>query len=139
MTNNYSRVEGSVKRVYLSEGFVLPLDEKSFDHEISTSSVPVLVDFWASWCGPCALQAPILDQFAADNPKSLKVRKVEIDEAPFLAERFEITNVPTMLLFVDGKVAETIVGARPLGVLQKDLKSYLQPQTKEDDHGEHLG
>jgi thioredoxin-like negative regulator of GroEL len=56
-----------------------------------------------------------------------------------LAERFEITNVPTMLLFVNGKVAETIVGARPLDVLQKDLKSYIQPETKEDDHGEHLG
>jgi thioredoxin 1 len=69
----------------------------------------------------------------------LKIRKVEIDEAPFLAERFEITNVPTMLLFVNGKVAETIVGARPLDVLQKDLKSYIQPETKEDDHGEHLG
>ena len=98
-----TRKQNSVKRVVLAEGFALPVEEKHFDQIINTASKPVLVDFWASWCGPCDIQAPILDEFAAKYADEVQVIKVEVDKAPLLQERFDIANIPTMVVFVDGK------------------------------------
>jgi len=125
------RNEESVKRVVLAEGYAIPVNEKQFEHTISTSAKPVLVDFWADWCGPCALQAPVLDEFAAKYADDMQVVKVEVDYAPLLMERFDITNIPTLAVFVDGKIVEKLEGARPLDQLQKDLGSYLDTETKE--------
>lgn len=115
----------SVKRVILADGFAIPLDEKSFDHAINSSSKPVLVDFWADWCSPCHMQAPELDEFASDFADEMKVYKVEVDKAPMLQERFDIVNIPTLMVFVDGKPVKTLIGARDKQVLTKDLESYL--------------
>jgi len=126
-----TRKEQSVKRVILAEGFALPVEEKHFDQLITTASKPVVVDFWASWCGPCDMQAPILDDFAAKYADEVQVIKVEVDKAPLLQERFDIVNIPTMLVFVDGKEQERLVGARSLDNLVKDLASFTEVKTKE--------
>tara|TARA_B100000902_G_scaffold26214_1_gene31526 strand:+ start:2270 stop:2656 length:387 start_codon:yes stop_codon:yes gene_type:complete len=126
-----TRKQNTVKRVVLAEGFALPVEEKHFDQLITTASKPVVVDFWASWCGPCDMQAPILDDFAAKYADEVQVIKVEVDKAPLLQERFDIVNIPTMLVFVDGKEQERLVGARSLDNLEKDLASFTEVKTKE--------
>ncbi len=88
-----------------------PLDAGTFDEEIATSAVPVLVEFWAEWCPPCKLLAPILDELATDFGEGLRVRKVNADEQPDLAARFDVMAVPTILLFVDGEIRMRLVGA----------------------------
>ena len=125
-----TRKQNSVKRVVLAEGFALPVEEKHFDQIINTASKPVLVDFWASWCGPCDIQAPILDEFAAKYADEVQVIKVEVDKAPLLQERFDIANIPTMVVFVDCKEQDRLVGARPMQQLEKDLVSFTDVETK---------
>ena len=125
-----TRKQNSVKRVVLAEGFALPVEEKHFDQIINTASKPVLVDFCASWCGPCDIQAPILDEFAAKYADEVQVIKVEVDKAPLLQERFDIANIPTMVVFVDGKEQDRLVGARPMQQLEKDLGSFTDVETK---------
>ncbi len=90
---------------------VLTLDEKSFEQEISKKEGgPILVDFWAEWCGPCRLMAPILDKVAARLKGRARVGKVDVDENQALAARFGIMSIPTMILFKDGQVVEQVVG-----------------------------
>lgn len=120
-----------MKRVVLTGGYAVPVDEKQFEHIVSTSAKPVLVDFWADWCGPCKMQAPILDEFAAKYADEMQVIKVEADKAPLLMERFDINSIPTMMVFVDGKSETSMVGARPLDMLEKELGTYLSVETKE--------
>ena len=126
------RKDVSVKRVILAEGYALPVEEKHFDQIINTESKAVLVDFWADWCGPCQYQAPILDEFAAKFADQVQVIKVEAEKAPLLMHRFNITGLPTLMLFKEGKPVETIVGVRELPQLQKDLASYIGLETKQD-------
>lgn len=125
------RNEEPNKRVVLAEGYAVPVDEKQFEHIISTSVKPVLVDFWADWCGPCKMQAPILDEFAAKYADEMQVIKVEADKSPLLMERFDISSIPTLMVFVDGKSETSMVGARPLDLLEKELGSYIAVETKE--------
>jgi thioredoxin 1 len=125
------RNEEPTKRVMLAEGYAVPVDEKQFEHIISTSAKPVLVDFWADWCGPCKMMSPILDEFAAKYADEMQVIKVEADKAPLLMERFDISSIPTMMVFVDGKSETTMIGAQPLDMLEKELGSYLEVETKE--------
>lgn len=125
------RSDVPAKRVILADGYAVPLDEKSFDQYINTTDKPVLVDFWAEWCPPCKLQSPILDEFAATYANEMKVAKVEVDEAPALMDRFGINNIPTLAVFVDGKMVESFEGARPMSQLQKDLSSYLVTEHKD--------
>ena len=119
------------KRVILAEGYAVPADEKQFEHIVATSVKPVLVDFWADWCGPCEMQAPILDEFAAKHASEMRVIKVEADKHPFLMERFNIRNIPTMIVFEEGKEAARMVGARPLDLLEKELSQFVVVETKE--------
>jgi thioredoxin 1 len=86
------------------------INEESFERAVIQSPVPVLVDFWAPWCGPCKMIAPLLDEIARENAETLRVVKVNVDENPSLLAKFGIRSVPTVLVFSDGKLKETLVG-----------------------------
>jgi len=94
----------------MSTASVTHLDETSFDQTISKSTVPVLVDFWATWCGPCQMIAPVLDEIAKEQGDSVKIVKVDVGNNSALASRFNIQNIPTLLFFKDGEIKDNIVG-----------------------------
>ena len=106
-------------------GTVTELFDEDFDEQIMAADVPVLVDFWAEWCGPCKMIAPILEEIAVEQATTLKVAKVDVDEAGKIAQRFEIMSIPTLILFRDGKPVERILGAKSKRALLKALDKYL--------------
>lgn len=91
----------------------LHLDSSNFDAAIAGTAVPVLVDFWAPWCGPCKMLSPVIDQIAGEVGDAAKVCKVNVDEAMDIAARFGIQNIPTLLVFKNGEVVKRLVGLRP--------------------------
>jgi thioredoxin 1 len=95
--------------------------EQSFDEEVVQSDKPVIVDFWAEWCGPCHAVAPVLDRIVEDRNGDLKLVKVNIDEQPALSQRFGVQSIPTMILFKDGEPAAAAIGAQPKSALEKAL------------------
>ena len=103
----------------------LTLTEATFDEEIGAADGSVLVDFWAEWCGPCKMVAPILDEISADSDGKLRIAKVNIDDAPELARRFDVMSIPTMILFKGGEPQTRIVGAKPKGQLLQELHRFL--------------
>jgi thioredoxin len=96
--------------------------ESTFEQEVLSSDTPVLVDFWAEWCGPCHAVAPILDKIVEERAGELKLVKVNIDEEPALAERYGIASIPTIVLFEDGEPAEAAIGAMPKSALETQLR-----------------
>ena len=103
----------------------LTLTDQTFDEEIKSATEPVLVDFWAEWCGPCKMVAPVLDEIAADQDGKLRIGKINIDDNLELARRFEVMSIPTMILFKDGEPQLRIVGAKGKGQLLQELHPYL--------------
>jgi thioredoxin 1 len=103
----------------------LTVTDGSFDEEIKSSDTPVLVDFWAEWCGPCKMVAPILDEIVTEKGGSLKLAKLNVDDNVRTAQRFGVMSIPTMILFKDGEVVERIVGAKSKAALLKDLEPHL--------------
>ena len=103
----------------------LHLDEKNFETEVLKSQLPVLVDFWAEWCGPCKMIAPIIDQLSVDLQGKMKMTKVNVDEAPQLAGQFNVMSIPTLLIFKGGKQVDQIVGAMPKDKLLAKLNPHL--------------
>ena len=101
------------------------LTGKNFDDEVTNSPVPVLVDFWAEWCGPCRMVAPIVDEIASELSGKLKVAKVNVDEEQELAAKFGIMSIPTLLIFKKGKVVSQIVGAMPKDQLLSKINPTL--------------
>jgi thioredoxin 1 len=104
---------------------MVTLSDTSFDEEVKASDQPVLVDFWAEWCGPCKMIAPILEEIAAEKAGSLRVAKLNIDENLETARRFEVMSIPTLILFKDGEPAHRIIGAKGKGQLLQEIQSHL--------------
>ena len=101
--------------------------EATFSQEVLSSDTPVLVDFWAEWCQPCHMVAPVLDKIVDERNGELKLVKINIDEQPALAQRYGIASIPTMMIFKDGEPAAAALGAQPKGALEKQLG--LEPVT----------
>jgi thioredoxin 1 len=99
--------------------------DASFADDVLTSDKPVLVDFWATWCGPCKMVAPVLEEIASQHGEKLEIVKVNIDENPGVARDYQIMSIPTMSVFQNGKVVKTIVGAKPKAALLNDLAAFI--------------
>ena len=95
--------------------------EASFEQEVLQSEKPVIVDFWAEWCGPCHAVSPVLEKIADERQDDVKLVKVNIDEEPTLAQKYGIVSIPTMILFRGGEPAAAAIGAQPKGALEKSL------------------
>ena len=93
--------------------------------DVTNDGLPILVDFWAEWCGPCRMVAPILDELAAEHPDKIRIGKLNVDENPSLAAQHDVMSIPTMILFHEGKEQRRIVGARPKHAMEAELRQFL--------------
>jgi thioredoxin 1 len=99
----------------------LDVTTETFEQEVINSDRPVLVDFWAEWCGPCHAVAPVLDRIAAEREDELKLVKVNIDQQQELSQRYGVASIPTMILFKDGEPSAAVIGAQPKGAIERGL------------------
>ena len=104
---------------------IVILSDATFDEAVAGSDTPVLVDFWAEWCGPCKMVAPTLAEIADEQRGKLTVAKLNVDDNPDVARRFEVMSIPTLLVFKDGQPAKRIVGAKGKGALLQDLSEFI--------------
>jgi thioredoxin 1 len=104
---------------------ITTLTDSTFDEEVKSSEQPVLVDFWAEWCGPCKMLAPTLDQISQDYGGRLKIAKLNVDDCPETAARFQVMSIPTLILFKDGEASLRIVGAKGKGQLVQEIDPFV--------------
>ena len=104
---------------------IVTLSSSTFDETIGASSKPIIVDFWAEWCGPCKTIAPILAEIAGEQAGDLTIAKLNVDDNPDLAMRFNVMSIPTLLIFKDGEVQKRLVGAKSKAALLAELSEFL--------------
>jgi thioredoxin 1 len=104
---------------------ILTLSDATFDETVAGSDTPVVVDFWAEWCGPCKMIAPALEEIASEHQGRLQIAKLNVDENPESARRFDVMSIPTLLVFRDGAPVKRLVGAKGKGQLLQDLSEYI--------------
>ena len=103
----------------------ITITDDNFDNEVVQSEIPVLVDFWAEWCGPCKVIGPTIDSLAADYRDKIKVAKLNVDDNPQAASRFGVRSIPTMIFFKDGEAQQSVVGIKPKGQLAELIEHYI--------------
>jgi thioredoxin 1 len=103
----------------------ITVTDATFADEVLGSSLPVLVDFWATWCGPCKMVAPVLEEIAKEHGEKLTIAKMDIDANPAIPRDYQIMSIPTLILFQDGKPVKQIVGAKPKAALLQDLSGVI--------------
>ena len=110
----------------MADAKYVTLSDSTFEDEVLKSSQPVLVDFWATWCGPCRAIAPIIEELASDFDGKVKVAKLDVDENQGSASKYNVRSIPTLLFFQNGKVVDQIVGSAPKAALETKLKGLLE-------------
>jgi len=103
----------------------LDVTDATFTDEVLNSEDTIMVDFWAEWCGPCRAVSPILDQIAAEHSSKIKIVKLNVDDNPEIAMKYQITSIPAMKVFKGGEVVKTIIGAKPKPAIEADLAEFL--------------
>ncbi len=106
-------------------GDILQVTDENFEQEILKSNIPAMVDFWAEWCGPCKMVGPVVEELAKEYEGKIKIGKMNVDENRQTPAKFGIRAIPTLILFKDGQVAQTIVGAQPKSAIEEELKKLL--------------
>ena len=104
---------------------IVNLTNSTFDETVASAELPVVVDFWAEWCGPCKMIAPILSEIATEQAEHLTVAKINVDENPEIAQKFSVMSIPTLIVFDKGQVAKRLVGAKGKGQLLEDLAEFI--------------
>ena len=109
----------------MASDLIKHITDATFDADVLKSDKPVVVDFWAEWCGPCRAVGPILDQILAEHGDKLSIVKLNVDENPQTAAAYQITSIPAMKVFQNGEVVKTVIGAKPKPALEADLAAFI--------------
>jgi len=104
---------------------IVTLTDATFDEHVKAADVPVLVDFWAEWCGPCKMISPVLEEIAEEQAGKIQIAKLNVDDSLDVSRRYDVMSIPTLILFKDGEPQVKLIGAKPKGALLEEISSYL--------------